>query len=339
MQQSAQLWHTSNYFRIAPQEALAKALCEQSFGEEVFFCSSGAEANEAALKLARKYAYDLYGKDNYEIIAFENSFHGRTYGALSATGKDAIKQGFGPLVPGFVFAKYNDIADVKAKISSKTCAVIMELVQGEGGINIAQREFVHKVVRLCKKSHALLIIDEVQTGMGRCGTLFAYEQYGIKPDIMTLAKGLGNGFPIGVLLTTHDIGSHFSYGTHGATFGGNFLASAVGLCVLKEIGKKSFLRHVQEAGEYALKSLQTALRNNPHIRDIRGKGLMIGIECAGDVGGLVNELLHHGIIVGKAGENVIRLVPPLIITKRQIDRFVHVFQKILADCREIKNAV
>ncbi|KKT34622.1 MAG: acetylornithine aminotransferase (ACOAT) [Parcubacteria group bacterium GW2011_GWA2_44_12] len=326
--QARELWHTSNYFHIAPQEALAKALCEYSFAEEAFFCSSGAEANEAAIKLARKYGHDLYKKGKHEIIAFENSFHGRTYGALSATGKPAIKHGFGPLVSGFVFARFNDIKDVRSKISAKTCAVILELVQGEGGVHIARRGFIHNVARLCKKYHALLIVDEVQTGMGRCGTLFAYEHYGIKPDIMTLAKGLGNGFPIGALLTTHEIGLHFNYGTHGATFGGNFLASAVGLRVLKEIGKKAFLRHVQEVGEYLLVSLKKALHNHPYILKIRGKGLMIGIECADDVDDLVKKFLQRGIIVGKAGERVIRLLPPLIITKKEIDIFVLEFKKL-----------
>jgi acetylornithine aminotransferase len=212
----------------------------------------------------------------------------------------------------------------------------MELVQGEGGVNIASCAFIREVARLCRKHHALFIIDEVQTGMGRCGTLFAYEQYGIAPDIMTLAKGLGNGFPIGALLTTHTIGAHFGYGTHGATFGGNYLACAVGLSVFKEISKKSFLRHVQEAGEYARTALHQALRDNQNIRDIRGKGLMIGIECAGNVDALVNKLLSRGIVVGKAGERVIRLLPPLIIAKEEIGIFV---RELRLCCSKPKDAV
>jgi len=316
-------WHVSNLYKVPIQEKVAELITANSFADYVFFCNSGAEANEAAIKLARK----ATGKD--KIIAFEKSFHGRTFATMAATGQDKVRIGFGSMLPTFVYAVYNDIQSVKDVIDNDTAAVMIELVQGEGGVNIANEDFVNQLVTLCEEHQVLLIIDEIQTGIGRTSKKFAYEHYGIVPDIMTLAKGLGNGIPVGAMAAKKEYGEAFGPGAHGSTFGGNPIAMAAAQAVLSEVFTDSFLENVEQKGQYLYEQLQTKIGKSNKIKDIRRLGLMIGIECHEPVGELVSTLLEKGLIVLSAGDHVIRLLPPLTISKEDIEAAVSKLQEVL----------
>jgi acetylornithine/N-succinyldiaminopimelate aminotransferase len=331
IEQLDQLWHTSNLFHIPNQEKFAKLLTDNSCADAVFFCSTGAEANEAAIKLARRYAQKIQKSERYEIITFNMSFHGRTLATLTATGQDKVKEGFYPLPEGFVYADYNDIESVKNLISDKTCAVMLEMVQGEGGVLPADPEFIKQLAELCKQSDLLLIVDEIQTGMGRTGKLFAYEHYGIEPDIFTLAKGLGSGFPIGAMLGKAKLAEAFNAGSHGSTFGGTPIATAAGIATLEVILKEQLSERAAELGQYALETLQAKLAGNPWVEHIRGKGLLIGISCTQPVGDLITEIHKQGVMVITAGANVIRLAPSLNIPKEDLEAGLATICSVLAN--------
>ncbi|HEM3620119.1 TPA: acetylornithine transaminase [Streptococcus suis] len=314
------IWHSPNLYQNSLQEQVADLL----IGDEdylAFFCNSGAESNEAAIKLARKFS----GKS--DIITFKQSFHGRTFGAMSATGQEKIQLGFGPLVEGFHYAIYNDLESVKQLVTENTAAVMLELVQGEGGVIPAEKDFVAELAHYCKEQGLLLIVDEVQTGIGRTGTLFAYQQYGISPDIITLAKGLANGLPVGAMLGKSALGTAFTYGSHGTTFGGNKLVLSSSKAVL-EILTEDFLAKVRVKASYLQDQLAKQLGNLPTVVAIRGLGLMLGIQVTGDLGTIVTQARKNGLIVLTAGSDVIRLLPPLTITEEEIERAV----SILAEC-------
>ena len=314
------IWHSPNLYQNSLQEQVADLL----IGDEdylAFFCNSGAESNEAAIKLARKFS----GKS--DIITFKQSFHGRTFGAMSATGQEKIQLGFGPLVEGFHFAIYNDLESVKQLVTENTAAVMLELVQGEGGVIPAEKDFVAELAHYCKEQGLLLIVDEVQTGIGRTGSLFAYQQYGISPDIVTLAKGLANGLPVGAMLGKSALGTAFTYGSHGTTFGGNKLVLSSSKAVL-EILTEDFLAKVRVNASYLQDQLAKQLGNLPTVVTIRGLGLILGIQVTGDLGTIVTQARKNGLIVLTAGSDVIRLLPPLTITEEEIERAV----SILAEC-------
>lgn len=314
------IWHSPNLYQNSLQEQVADLL----IGDEdylAFFCNSGAESNEAAIKLARKFS----GKS--DIITFKQSFHGRTFGAMSATGQEKIQLGFGPLVEGFHYAIYNDLESVKQLVTENTAAVMLELVQGEGGVIPAEKDFVAELAHYCKEQGLLLIVDEVQTGIGRTGSLFAYQQYGISPDIVTLAKGLANGLPVGAMLGKSALGTAFTYGSHGTTFGGNKLVLSSSKAVL-EILTEDFLAKVRFKASYLQDQLAKQLGNLPTVVAIRGLGLILGIQVTGDLGTIVTQARKNGLIVLTAGSDVIRLLPPLTITEEEIERAV----SILAEC-------
>ncbi|MBE9428416.1 acetylornithine transaminase [Staphylococcus epidermidis] len=319
--QVAQIWHTPNLYLNTLQEDVAQLLVRQ-YDYCVYFCNSGAEANEAAIKLARKYT----GKQS--IICFDQSFHGRTYGAMSATGQGKIKAGFGDVVPHFSYAKFNDINSVKSLITKDTAAIMLELIQGESGIHVAKSSFIKQLSQLCHAHDILLIVDEVQTGIGRTGKCFAFEHYDIEPDIVTSAKGLANGVPVGAMLGKRRLSHVFDYGSHGSTFGGNKLAMTAAKATLEIINKAHFLNHVSKKSEELFFKLNNALVDNPHIIDIRGKGLMIGIETDLDLSQLVVKARERGLIILTAGQNVIRLLPPLTISSQEINRAIRVLRDI-----------
>jgi acetylornithine aminotransferase len=318
-EQLDQLWHVSNLFHIPNQYRLAELLTGNSFADQVFFCNSGAEANEAAIKLARRYYQKVKGvQGKYEIVTFKQSFHGRTLATLTATGQDKVKEGFHPLPEGFTIVPFNDIEALKAAVSDRTAAIFFELVQGEGGIHSADPAFVETVTELCKQHDALLILDEIQTGMGRTGKLFGYEHYGIEPDIITLAKGLGSGFPIGAVLGKAKLKDAFAAGSHGSTFGGNLLATAAGIATVETMLDEQVPQNAAELGEKAFAYLRKELAGNPVVTGIRGKGLLIGIECDRAVGDIVNDIQKHGALVITAGTNVLRIVPSLLISEAEL---------------------
>lgn len=321
LKQAQDIWHTPNLYENYLQEEVASKL----IGDRdylAFFANSGAEANEAAIKLARK----ATGKQG--IISFVQSFHGRTYGAMSATGQDKIKTGFGDGVPHFSYAIYNDLDSVKDLVTSDTAAVMLELVQGESGVRPADPAFITALSAFYQENDILFIVDEVQTGMGRTGKLYAFEHYGIEPDIFTLAKGLGNGVPVGAMLGKAKFWGAFSYGSHGSTFGGNKLVMAAASSVLDVMLAEDFLPQVLEKGQYLQTALQKALAENAKVTDIRGLGCMIGIETTENLTDLVIQAREQGLIVLTAGSNVIRLLPPLTLTKEKIDEGVAILTDI-----------
>ncbi len=319
-EQSEKLWHISNLFQSPGQEKLAETLVEDLHLSHAFFCNSGAEANEAAIKLARKHT----GK--HKIIVFQQSFHGRTFGAMSATGQDKVRNGFGPLVSEFVTLPFNDVEALKAAVDGETAAIMLELIQGEGGVNPVTEEFAEAIHNIHQSTDILLIVDEVQTGIGRTGTRFAFEQTILKPDIVSMAKGLGGGFPIGGILGTAELFDTFSAGTHGTTFGGNPLGVAVAQAVLGEVFKDEFLQEVQEKSVYFINKLKEAL---PHVK-VSGKGLMLGIGWGEEVAPYVAALDAAGLLTVAAGPYVIRLLPPLTVAKEEIDEAVNILKAVIA---------
>ncbi len=320
--QLQKLWHVSNLFENSLQEEVASLLVANSDGQRVFFCNSGAEANEAAIKLARKYT----GKS--KILTFHQSFHGRTFATMTATGQEKIHSGFGPLLPTFSYLPFNDAAALEQAMDHEVAAVMVEAVQGEGGVTPAQAEFLQTAEKLCKQYGALLIIDEVQTGIGRTGKAFAYQHYGISPDIITVAKGLGNGIPVGALIGKEELADTFSAGTHGTTFGGNMIAMSAAKAVLENVMQPEFLESVTEKAAYFMELLQevTAL---PVVKEVRGKGLMIGIECGAEAASFVTELQKKGLLVLVAGPNVVRLLPPLTVTKEELATAASLIKEVL----------
>ncbi|WP_087998161.1 acetylornithine transaminase [Gottfriedia solisilvae] len=318
------LWHVSNLFTIKKQEEVAKILCKSFENGLAFFCNSGTEANEAAIKLARKYT----GKSH--IISFKQSFHGRTFGSMAATGQSKIHEGYGEMLNGFSYVQFNDLEELQAEITENTGAIILEVIQGEGGVIVGEEGFFEGITALCEKYELLLIVDEVQTGIGRTGTMFAYEQTPLKPDIITLAKGLGNGIPVGALIGDKKLASAFSYGSHGSTFGGNYLAMTSAYETVNIINQKEFLATVKEKGDYLKNKLTEIKEQFPIVEELRGKGLMIGIECNQNVSLLVDQLLAKGLIVGTAGPNTLRLLPPLTISHEEIDEAVYYMKEVMA---------
>lgn len=324
-----ELWHVSNLFHIPGQEKAAALLTANTCADAVFFCNSGAEANEAAIKLARRYHQKVKGSGRNEIITFTQSFHGRTLATLTATGQDKVKEGFLPLPAGFLSVPLHDLPALEAAINDNTAAIMIEMVQAEGGVHPVEPEFLQAVTELCKQHGLLLIVDEVQTGMGRTGKLFAHEHYGIEPDIFTVAKGLGSGFPVGAMLGKGYLRDAFTAGSHGSTFGGTPLASAVVAATIEAMLEDNVPQHAAEAGEYLTAQLQEKLAGNPFVKSIRGKGLLIGIECAEPVGELVLEGQRRGLLFVTAGPNVIRLLPNLLVTREEIDQAVSILIDII----------
>lgn len=328
-EQAAQLVHVSNLFYTAPQTELAAELTRLSFADKVFFCNSGAEANEAAIKLARKYSRDRYGPGRFHVITMKDSFHGRTLATLSATGQEKVHKGFEPLVEGFTFVEFNSMDAVEAAITVQTCAVMVEPIQGEGGVNLPSPAYLKSLRKLCDRRDLLLLFDEVQTGMGRTGTLFAYEQEGVTPHIMTLAKALGNGLPIGAMLATNQVAKAFVPGTHASTFGGTPLASAAANRVLALVSEPSFLQNVRETGGYFQQRLRELQTRHPVIVDVRGRGLMIGAELSIPGQIVVDKCLERGAIINCAHNTVLRFVPPLVVGKSEIDAFIPILDDVL----------
>lgn len=324
LRQAEQIWHSPNLYLSSLQEKVAEELVD-GYDYLAFFCNSGAEANEAAIKLARKAS----GKQG--IISFQQSFHGRTFGAMAATGQEKIKIGFGDGLSHFSYAIYNDLASVKALVNSDTAAVMLELVQGESGVLPADEQFVQDLADFCRQNKILLVVDEVQTGMGRTGKLYSFEHYGIVPDIVTLAKGLANGVPVGAMLGKKELASAFNYGSHGSTFGGNRLAMAAALETLRQLKTPGFMEEVQEKSRLLVGELQTALQGNPRVLAIRGLGLMIGIETSSNLSVLVEKAREKGLIVLTAGTNVIRLLPPLTISEEEIQRGVGTLKEVFEE--------
>jgi len=320
-EQVGKILHQPNLYHNQLQEDVAGLLIGDK-GYLAFFCNSGAEANEAAIKIARKAS----GKQ--EIITFQNSFHGRTFGSMSATGQDKIKQGFGEGVPHFSYAIFNDIDSVKALASDETAAIMLELVQGESGVQPADKDFVKALADFCKEAGIYLIVDEVQTGLGRTGKLYAYEHYDIEPDIFTLAKGLANGVPVGAMLAKSSLGEAFSYGSHGSTFGGNKLAMAAAKATLEVMLVPGFLDTAFENGNQLQAKLQAALSDKDTVTTVRGLGYMIGIETTGNLGELVQSARDKGLIVLTAGTNVIRLLPPITLSDAEIEKGVALLSEI-----------
>ncbi|TVY09350.1 acetylornithine transaminase [Paenibacillus cremeus] len=330
-QQVDTLWHTSNLFHIPNQDQLAQLLVDNSCADAVFFCNSGAEANEAAIKIARRYFQKVVGQpERYEIITYHMSFHGRTLATLTATGQDKVKEGFSPLPEGFIYAPYNDAEATEKLISEKTCAIMLEMVQGEGGVNPADQAFVKRVAELCQQHGLLLIVDEIQTGMGRTGKMFAYEHYGIEPDVFTLAKGLGSGMPIGAMLGKEKLRQAFSAGSHGSTFGGNYLSTAAGIATVETLLEEKLPERAAELGEYIVSELKAKLAGNPLVEQIRGLGLLIGIGLNQPSADLISTIHEQGVLVVSAGPNVIRLAPSLLISKEELDRGLETVCTVLA---------
>ncbi|CAH2715643.1 Acetylornithine aminotransferase [Neobacillus rhizosphaerae] len=315
------LWHCSNLYEIPNQQELAALLVENSCGDQVFFCNSGAEANEAAIKLARRYANNVKGSGSSEVVTFQQSFHGRTLATLSATGQEKIQQGFYPLMPGFRYLPFNDIDGLDELITIKPAAVLLELVQGEGGVIPANPKWVEKLAQICKDNEILLMVDEIQTGIGRTGTLFAYEQYAIEPDVISIAKGLGSGFPIGAIIAKEEAAKGFEPGTHGSTFGGNPLATAAGQATITYILESNLIDHVKEVSAYLDLQLQSLKEKYPFIKEIRGKGLLKGVVVETEALKIVKKALKNNLLILTAGQNVVRILPPLTVTNEEINEF------------------
>ena len=327
IQQAGRIWHSPNLYLSSLQEQVAQELAG-SYDYLAFFCNSGAEANEAAIKLARK----ATGKQG--IITFQQSFHGRTFGAMAATGQDKIKEGFGDGVPHFSYAVYNDLASVEKLVNQDTAAVMLELVQGESGVRPAEAAFVKNLADFCQREGILLIVDEVQTGMGRTGQLYSFEYYGIIPDIVTLAKGLANGLPSGALLGKSSLAPAFGPGSHGSTFGGNKLAMAAALETLHIMKEAGFLEEVRSKSDILLEQLQLAFQNHPKISAVRGLGMMIGIETSASLSKIVEAARQKGLIILTAGENVIRLLPPLTISREEIQQGIAILKEVFSEVDE-----
>jgi acetylornithine/N-succinyldiaminopimelate aminotransferase len=328
-QQAQTLMHVSNLYHMQPQSELARELCRNSFADRVFFCNSGAEANEAAFKLARRYGQEKLG-GKYEIISTHNSFHGRTLATLTATGQEKVRAGYDPLPAGFRQVPYNKLDAMEAAIDEKkTVAILIEPIQAEGGVIVPNETYMLGLREICDQRRILLIFDEVQTGMGRTGKLFGYENFGVKPDIMTLAKALGGGLPLGAMLAREEVANSFGPGSHASTFGGNPVACAAGLAVMQLL-KSGALKNCVQMGKYFVKGLEALKKRFPFIREIRGKGLLIGVELEMEGSKIVDACMLEGLLMNCTAAKVLRFVPPLTIKKNEIDRGLSILEKVLA---------
>ena len=329
--QAQRLLHVSNLYHNEPQIKLAKLLVEHSFADKVFFCNSGAEANEAAIKLARKYAKENMSGNRYEVLTALNSFHGRTLATVTATGQKKFQKGFEPLVPGFRYFDYNDIGSLKKTIGEETCAVMLEPIQGEGGVRLPSPDYLKSVREVCDERGLLLILDEVQTGMGRTGQLFAHEHFEIVPDIMTLAKGLGGGFPIGAMLSSNKVASAFQPGNHASTFGGNPLACAAAVATLETLLEDGFiLDQCRRMGSYLVQGLADLKKEYPSVvAEVRGMGLLVGMELTRECASIVKACMERGVIINCTAGNVVRFTPPLIVREKDIDHMLDILDDIL----------
>jgi acetylornithine aminotransferase len=329
--QAAELIHCSNYYHIPSQIELAELLCSHSFADRAFFCNSGAEANEAAIKLARKYSREKFGADRFEIVTALASFHGRTMATVSATGQEKVQKFFDPLLHGFRHVPFNDIEALRGAISPATCAVLLEPIQGEGGVVVPSADYFQRVREICDSHDVLLIFDEVQVGMGRTGRLFAHEHFGVVPDIMTLAKALAGGAPIGAMLALEEIAASFGPGTHGSTFGGNPLVTAAAVAAVRVILEEGVLNRTEEMGEYLLGELEGLKEKFPFVTEVRGIGLMIGMELSVPAGDIVKKGLTRGVLLNVAQDRVLRFVPPLIVTKQEVDEMIGILTGIFSE--------
>lgn len=330
-EQVEKLVHVSNLFYTVPQVELSKFLVEHSFADRVFFCNSGAEANEAAIKLARRYANKKFGGKRNIIISMEGSFHGRTMATLSATGQKKIQDGFDPLLQGFRFVPFNDIPSLEKAMDEDVCAVLLEPIQGEGGVICPDEDYLREVRRLCDERDVIMILDEVQVGCGRTGKLFAYEHYGIEPDIMTLAKAMANGLPIGAMLSKEKFEEAFGPGTHASTFGGTPLVTYVSLKVLKKIVEDGILENCSKMGKYFKDGLEELKKRFSFIKDVRGKGLILGMELDIEGQKIVERCMEKGFLINCVQERVLRFLPPLIIKKEEIDSLLNALNDILRE--------
>jgi acetylornithine/N-succinyldiaminopimelate aminotransferase len=330
--QAQRLIHVSNYYHIEPQIKLAKLLVENSFADKVFFCNSGAEAMEAAIKLARKYGKEHIDPGRFEIIAANNSFHGRTIAAITASGQEKLQRGFEPLVPGFRHVPFNNIQALRDAVTGNTCAILLEPIQGEGGVRIPEEDYLKAVRDLCNEHNILLILDEVQTGMGRTGKLFAHEHFGITPDIMAMAKGLGGGVPIGAMLATDKVAAGFQPGNHASTFGGNPLVCAAGVATLETLLEDGFiLDQCNRMSVYFVKRLEKLKTKFPSVvKEIRGKGLLLGMELTTEGDPIVRACLEKGLLINCTAGNVLRFIPALIVQRKDIDQLIDALQGILS---------
>ncbi len=330
-QQAGRLLHVSNLYHIEPQAELARLLVDHTFADRVFFANSGAEANEGAIKLARKFHKDRGQPGRTQIVSATGSFHGRTLATLTATGQDKVKTGFAPLPPGFSTVPYGDAAALEAAVGRDTAAVLLEPIQGEGGVRVPPDGYLGRVREICDEQGALLVLDEVQTGAGRTGTFLAAERDGVTPDICTLAKGLGGGVAIGALLATEAVSASFGPGTHASTFGGNPLATAAGLAAVKTILEDGILDHCREVGAYLLDRLADLAAGCPRVAAVRGRGLLVGVELAAgeSAADRVRALMDRGFLTGTAGDRVLRLAPPLIVERAEIDALLAALAEVL----------
>ncbi len=328
--QAESLLHVSNLYHIPWQAELARKIVEHSFGDQVFFCNSGAEANEAAIKLARRYEHCVRQGDRFEILTMDNSFHGRTLATVTATGQAKFHKGFEPLVPGFRYIAFDDPQAVEKAVNDNTCAIMLEPIQGEGGVICPSEDYLSFVRNLCDEKELLLIFDEVQVGMGRTGTLFAYEPFGVTPDIMTLAKGLAGGVAIGAAVATEKVAEAFVPGSHASTFGGNPLASAAGLAAMEVVLEEGFLDNCRQAGNHLRKRLEQIAQRHPSlIKEIRGRGLIQALVLTISGGPVVADCLKHGLLVNCTADNVLRFLPPLVVTSAEVDEMSAILDRVL----------
>jgi len=329
--QAARLIHCSNYYHIPGQIELAELLCGRSFADRAFFCNSGAEANEAAIKLARKYSRETYGSERFAIITAAESFHGRTMATVSATGQEKVQRFFDPLLHGFKHVPFNDAAAIEAAVTPQTCAVMLEPIQGEGGVNIPAPDYLSKVREICDRHGLLLILDEVQTGFGRTGRLFAHEHFGVVPDIMTLAKALAGGAPIGAMLASDKYAEAFSPGTHGSTFGGNPLMTAAALATVNALFDEKLLERATTMGAYLVGQLERLKAKHAIVAEVRGIGLMVGMKLSIPGGELVKQGHARGLLLNVTHDTVLRFVPPLVVTETEIDEMIAILDDLLAE--------
>lgn len=329
--QAEKLMHISNYYWNQNAMDLAGKLCENTDHQKVFFCNSGTESIETALKLSRKYGRTVGTDEKSEIIYMDNSFHGRTMGSLSVTGQPKYQKQFKPLIGNVKSVKFNDMEDIKSAISDNTCAVIVEPIQGEGGIVCAEKEYLQLLRDLCDKYNALLIFDEVQCGVGRSGKLFAYQKYGVVPDVICMAKALGGGFPIGAVLAKEKAASAFVPGDHGNTFGGNPMGTAIGLCILNELIDGKIIDSVDEKGAYIKSKLVKLQEKYNCIKEIRGMGLLVGIQVNADIKMIINKCFEKGLLLITAGADVVRILPPLNVDKKDIDDAIEILEEVFKE--------
>ena len=330
--QAKKVWHVSNSFEIPEGENLAKKLSRKTFAEKIIFVNSGAEANEAAIKIARRYFYSKGKPHKNRVLCIKNSFHGRTLANIFASGSKKMTEGFGPKVSGFDHFKFGDLKSLKKKINRNTAAIFFETAMGESGIKVNSKSFLKEVRKICNKKNILLILDEVQCGIGRSGKFFAYEYSNVKPDIVPIAKGIGGGFPIGAVLMTKKVAKCMVPGTHGSTYGGNPLAMVIGNAVMDQVFKKNFLKNVRKNSEYFLSNLNSIKMNFPKIiKEVRGVGLLIGIQVKVDLTSFINKLTQNQLLTIRAAENVVRILPPLNVKKKEIDKALKIIIKV---CKE-----